>query len=115
MFSETRIFLIGIYPLLLLGRLLNRLHGHDRLRLDPPADASYWIERRSQPDTISYFSETSCSEGYDEPSAARPLTLLLRCIARLFRPSLQDAGAGTIYAASAGREQRIPDEIYPLW
>ena len=115
MHSRIRTLLVVLYPLLMLGWLVNRLLGRDRLRLDRPADASCWIERRRQPDTTSYFSEASCCEGDDEPSAARPLMLLLRSIARLYAPAVPDAHARTVYTSSADREQRIQDEVYTLW
>jgi hypothetical protein len=112
----TRILLSALYPLLMLAWLVNKLLGRNRLRLlNPPGNASYWIERRNQPDTTSYFSEVSCCEGGDEASVVRHFTLLLRSIARLYARSRQDTYAGTIYTASDDREQPIPDEIYTLW
>jgi len=106
--------LLVIYPLLLLAWLVNRVLGRDRLHLhDIPSGESCWIERRSQPNTASYFSEESCAEGGGELSAATPLTQLLRGIARLYRPPRRASGA--IYKASAEREQGIPDEVYTLW
>jgi len=110
----TKIFLIAIYPLLLLTWLMNLLLRRDRLRLRNVASAvSYWRERRAQPTTQSYFSEESWAEGGGEASAARPLTRLLHAIARLYAPRRQSAGG--IYKASAEREQGIPDEVYTLW
>jgi len=110
----TKTLLIIIYPLLLLAWLVNLALGWDRLRLyGPPSKESYWSERRCQPNTSSYFSESSCTEGDGGPSAARPLIRLLRSIARLYKQPRQPAGA--IYKASAEREQGIPDEVYTLW
>jgi hypothetical protein len=106
--------LLVIYPLLLLAWLMNRVLGRDRLRLhDFPSGESCWIERRSQPNTASYFSEESCAEGGGEPSVARPLIRLLRGIARLYK--LPRGVSGAIYKESAEREQGIPDEVYTLW
>jgi hypothetical protein len=108
----TKTLLVIIYPLLLLGWLLNLVLGRDRLRLhDFKSAESYWIERRAQPNITSYFTEVSCSEGGGEPSA--PLTRLLRGIARLYTPPRQSSGV--TYKASADREQGIPDEVYTLW
>jgi hypothetical protein len=110
----TRTFLIVIYPLLVLAWLVNRLLRRDRLRLlDLASGGSYWIERRAQPTTQSYFSEESWAEGGGEASAARPLTRFLQGIARLYAPRRQATGG--IYKASADREQGIPDEVYTLW
>jgi hypothetical protein len=110
---STKTLLVIIYPLLLLAWLVNLVLGRDRLRLHDPSGDSYWIERHAQPNTISYFSEESCSEGGSEPSAARLLTRLMRGIARLYRPPQRTGRA--IYKASAEREQGIPDEVYTLW
>jgi hypothetical protein len=110
----TKTLLVVIYPLVLLAWLVNLLLGRNRLRLNRiPGEPSYWIERRSQPNTASYFSEESCAEGGVELSAARPLTRLLRGIARWYRPPRRASGA--IYKASAEREQGLPDEVYTLW
>jgi hypothetical protein len=110
----TKILLICVYPLVLLAWLVNLAGRWDRLRLrDVPSEESYWIERRAQPTTQSYFSEESLAEGSGARSAARPLTRLLRGIARLYAPRRQ-LGGGT-YKASAEREQGIPDEVYTLW
>jgi hypothetical protein len=110
----AKILLVVIYPLLVLAWLVNLLLGRDRLRLhNVPSQESCWIERRSQPSTASYFFEASCFEGGDEPSAARPLSRLLRGIARLYTPPRQ--AAGVVYEASADRKQGIPDEVYTLW
>jgi hypothetical protein len=112
MFTKT--LLVVIYPLVLLAWLVNLLLGRNRLRLNRiPNKQSCWIERRGQPNTVTYFSEASCAEGDEKPSAARPLTRLLRGIARLYMPPRQAAGA--IYKPSAEREQGIPDEVYTLW
>jgi hypothetical protein len=110
----TKTLLLLIYPVVLVAWLVNQVLGRDRLRLrDIPGGESCWIERCSQPNTASYFSEESCAEGAGELSAARPLTRLLRGIARLYRPPRRATGA--IYKASAEREQGIPDEVYTLW
>jgi hypothetical protein len=110
----TKTLLAIIYPLVLLAWITNLLLGRDRLRLhNTPSETSCWIERRGYPSTASYFSEASRLEGDDEPSAARALGRLLRCLAGLYKPPRQAAGA--VYEASAHREQDIPDEIYTLW
>jgi len=111
---STKILLVLMYPLLLLARVLNLVSGRERLRLhDVSGGRSFWIDRRVQPNAISYFSEHSCSEGGSERSAARPLILLLRGVARLYTPPLRSDGAN--YKASAEREHGIPDEVYTLW
>jgi hypothetical protein len=110
----TKAVLILVYPLLLLAWLVNLVLRRDRLRLrDIANDESYWIERRAQPTTQSYFSEESCAEGGGETSAARAMTRFLRVLALLYAPRRQ-AGGGN-YKASAERERGIPDEVYTLW
>jgi hypothetical protein len=110
----TKTLLVATYSLLLLAWLVNRMLGRDRLRLhDIPSEESCWVERRGQPNTASYFAEASYAEGGTEPSAARALTHFMRVAARLYAPPRQ--GAGTVYKASADREQGIPDEVYTLW
>ena len=111
----TKTLLFIAYPLLLLARLVNKILRRDRLYLhDVQSGQSCWIERRAQHlPSPSYFSEASCSEGGRERSASRPLVRLLRGIARLYTPPRQVGG--TMYKASADREQGIPDEIYTLW
>jgi hypothetical protein len=111
---STKILLVLMYPLLLLARLLNLVSGRERLRLhEVSGGRSFWIDRRVQPNAVSYFSEHSCSEGGSERSAARPLILLLRGVARLYTPPPRSDGAN--YKASAEREHGIPDEVYTLW
>jgi hypothetical protein len=110
----TKTLLVTIYLLVLLARFVNLVLGRDRLRLgDVSHGESFWIDRCAQPNIPSYFSEQSCSEGGSEASAARPLTRLLRHVARLYRPPRETLGG--IYKASAEREQGIPDEVYTLW
>jgi hypothetical protein len=110
--SLTRTLLVVLYPLLVLSWFVNRLLGRDHLQLlNPPAETSCWIARHSQPNTESYFSESSCCEPGDAPSAALPVILLLRNIARLYAPPREKPDAQTIY----DREQPIPDEVYTLW
>jgi hypothetical protein len=111
---STKILLVLMYPLLLLARLLNLVSGRERLRLhDVSGGGSFWIDRRVQPNAISYFSEHSCSEGGAEASAARPITRLLCLIARLYKPP-REVAVG-IYKSSPEREQGIPDQVYTLW
>jgi hypothetical protein len=112
MFIKT--LLVFIYPLVLVAWLVNSVMGRNCLRLNRiPKEQSCWIQRRGQPNTATYFSETSCSEGKAKPSAARPLARLLCGIARLYTPPRQAAGA--TFNPSAEREQGIPDEVYTLW
>src|SRR4249920_2784633 len=109
--TSTKTLAVLTYPLALVARAVNLILRRDRLNLhDVPSNESFWIERHTQPDTASYFSERSCSEGGTEPSAAKALTELLRGIARLHRPPRKVAEG--IYKASAEREQGIPDEVY---
>jgi hypothetical protein len=109
-----RALLVFIYPLVLVARLLNLVLGRNRLRLNRiPKEQSCWIERHGRTNTATYFSEASCSEGEEKPSAARPLARLLCRIARLYTPPRQAVGA--TYKPSAEREQGIPDEVYTLW
>ena len=112
--AETmKALLVVIYPLLLLAGLVNRLRGRNHLRLREIPEQTFWIERRGQPGTASYFSELSCAQGGHEPTAARSLTRLFRMIGRLYTPPRQ--ATGMIYKPSAEREKDIPDEIYTLW
>jgi hypothetical protein len=110
----TKSLLVTFYPLLLLARLINLILGRDRLQLRIPMDQkSLWVERTKEPNIQSYFSEASRCEGGDEASAARPLSRLLRGVARLYTPPR--GAAGGVYQASADRQQGIPDEVYTLW
>jgi hypothetical protein len=110
----TKTLLVIAYPLLLLAWFGNLVLRRDRLRLhDVQSGKSCWLQRRAQPNITSYFSEESCAEGAGEPSVSRLLTRLLHGIARLYTPPRQVNG--TIYKASADREQGIPDEVYTLW
>jgi len=110
----TKTLPVTIYLLVLVARFVNLVLGRDRLRLgDVSRGESFWIDRCAQPNIPSYFSEQSCSEGGSERSAARPLILLLRGVARLYTPPPRSDGAN--YKASAEREHGIPDEVYTLW
>jgi hypothetical protein len=110
----TKALLVFIYPLVLVSWLVNLVLGCNRLRLNRISkEQSCWIERRGRPNIASYFSEASCSEGEEKPSAARPLARLLCGIARFYTPPRQTVG--TTYRPSAEREQGIPDEVYTLW
>jgi hypothetical protein len=116
MHIPTKILLISIYPALLLARLANLVLRQDRLRLhDLPSGESYWIERSAQPNTQSYFFEESWVDVGGELSVARLLSRFLCNIAHFYAPRRRLRSRGTIYKATAEREQGIPDEIYTLW
>jgi len=110
----TKTLLVVLYPLLLVAWLANLVLRRDRLGLqDRSNNGSYWIERRGRPNTAAYFSEASCAEGGNEPSAAMPVARLLRAIAHLYAPPR--CIVEPIYKASVDRERGIPDEVYTLW
>src|ERR1043166_3916146 len=104
--NSPKILAALTYPLASLARLVNVFLRRDRLLLKDVSNGnSLWIKRHKQPDTASYFSERSCAEGGVGASAARPVTLLLRGVARLYTPPRKVAKG--IYKASAEREQGI--------
>jgi hypothetical protein len=109
-----RILLLLIFPLLVLARIVNFVCGSDRLRLRARNQASFWIERRRQAGMASYFLESPPAEGGGQWSAVRPLTRLLRGLARLYavRRSPHDRSAP---GAARHGDQNIPDEVYTLW
>ena len=112
--NVTKGLLVLLYPLLLLAWLVNVVLGRDRLQLHRVADGTTcWIERRAQPNTVSYFSEGSYSEGSGRSSAATPVIWALRIIAGLYKP--RQRATEMVYKASAEREEGIPDEVYTLW
>ena len=109
----TKVILVLLYPLLILGRILNFLLGRDPMRAREPNGASCWIERGPEPDRTSYFSEASNLEGTSHGGFGRLATVVLVCVARLFAPSRKSADKD--FRAAADRDQEIPDEVYTLW
>jgi hypothetical protein len=109
----TRSILVAVYPLLLLGHLLNRLLGCDPLRLREPRGATYWIERKNSNDQADYFSEAATQGGRGHAGFGWLAATVLRGAARLFAPPPADSGSVTM--AAAERDQDIPDEVYTLW
>jgi len=105
--------LILLYPFALLAKAVNSVLGYDRLRLHEADRESFWIARRVQPGTISYFSEASVNEGGGTRSAGWLLTQSLLWLSRLYVPSR--TASEKSYKASAERDHGIPDEVYTLW
>jgi hypothetical protein len=109
----TKVLLVLVFPLLLLGRLLNALFGRDPLRLREPRGESFWIARAVEPDRASYFSEASVAEGREHGGLGALARIPLKWIARLAAP--RRSRPGEKFSAGADREQGIPDEVYTLW
>lgn len=108
-----KLFLLLLYPLLLLGRVLNALFGRDPLRLREPLNQSFWISRAGDPDRASYFSEASVAEGRSHGGFGALAQQPLKWMAGLNAP--RRAAPGAKFSAGADREQGIPDEVYTLW
>jgi hypothetical protein len=109
----TKLILVLLYPLLILGRILNALLGRDPLRLREPNGATCWIERVPEAGRTSYFSEASELEGKNHGGFGRVATGVLGLVARLLAPSRKSTGED--FRAAADRDQDIPDEVYTLW
>ena len=109
----TKLILVLLYPLLILGRILNALLGRDPLRLREPKAATCWIERGPQPSRTSYFSEASEPEGRQHGGFGRLATVVLGWVARQLAPRLKSTGKD--FHAAADRNQDIHDEVYTLW
>lgn len=104
----ARLLALLLYPLVLLGRLLNALAGRDPMRLRKPPAGSLWIAR-GEPGPESYFREASDLEGRGHGGFGRIAARAVLAIAPAFARRRGQAPA----AAPRGRE--IPDEIYTLW
>jgi hypothetical protein len=109
----TKLILVLLYPLLILGRILNALLGRDPLRLREPDGATFWIERESEVARTSYFSEASELEGKKHGGFGRVATVALGLVARLLAPPRKSAAED--FRPAADRDQDIPDEVYTLW
>ena len=109
----TALLLALTYPLVVGARLLDVLLGRDPLRLREPSGASLWIPRAAQPDSTSYFSESSVAEGKGAGGFGWIAAAPLRWLSRLHRGPRSSPGED--YAPAADREQGIPDEVYTLW
>jgi hypothetical protein len=109
----TKIIIILLYPLLIIGRLLNQWLGRDPLRLNPPDTASFWIERGKEPLRASYFSDASEQEGRAHGGFGRVAGAGLLQVAAVMAPTA--AGRDEEFRAAADRDQDIPDEVYTLW
>jgi hypothetical protein len=109
----TKVVLILIYPLLVLGRVLNTLGGRDPLRLREGKGATCWIERRPDASRTSYFSEASEQEGRGHGGFGRLATTTLAWVSRRMAPPRRTTSEG--FRAAADRDRGIPDEVYTLW
>lgn len=110
----TSLILVLLYPLLLLGRLLNTLLGRDPLRLREPSSATCWIAREpAAVNRTSYFSEGSEAEGRGHGGFGRLAAEVLCLVARLLAPPRPRIGEN--FRAAAERDQDLPDEVYTLW
>lgn len=106
----VKFILILLYPLLLMARLKNAILGRDPLRLREPRAESLWLVRNEEPDTASYFSESS-RQTDEQPEGL--IGIALKGAAHWFAPPRPTPDAK--YSAVADREKDIPDEIYTLW
>jgi hypothetical protein len=104
----TRLTLIVIYPLLVLGRIGWALRGHDPLRRREP-EGSCWIERGPEPPPQSYFADSSVG---DRDSWLLALLALLARMAKPFARQHESGGRSDVERASPAE---IPDEVYTLW
>jgi hypothetical protein len=109
----TKLILILLYPLLIIGRLLNHWLGRDPLRLNPPDIASFWIERGKEPSRASYFAEASEREGCAHGGFGSVAGAAFLQVAAVVAPTA--AGKDEEFRAAADRDQDIPDEVYTLW
>lgn len=109
----VKFILVFIYPLLILGRLLNGLRNRDPLRIKPPEQASFWIGREVEPSRASYFSEASENEGRGHGGFGCMAAAVIGWLGRWMAPAVKNDGKD--FRASADREQDIPDEVYTLW
>jgi hypothetical protein len=105
--------LVFLFPILLLGRLLNALLRRDPLRLREPVGQTCWVARESEATPAEYFSEGSVAEGRGHGGLGRLARPPLILLARLHTPRRCVPGETSLPATS--REEGIPDEIYTLW
>jgi hypothetical protein len=111
--TVIKALLVLIYPLLLLGRVLNILLGRDPLRLREPKGATCWTQRRPEASRTSYFSEASEQEGSGHGGFGRLATTTLAWVSRRMAPPRRTTSEG--FRAAADRDRDIPDEVYTLW
>lgn len=109
----VKFILILLYPLLLVARLTNAILGRDPLRLCEPQAESFWLTRNEEPDTASYFSESSRQTDEQRDGLIWITKVALRGAAHCFAPPRP--APGEKYSAAADREKGIPDEVYTLW
>ena len=109
----TKAILVLLFPLLIVGRILNVLSGRDPLRLHEPKSGTCWIERGPEAGRTAYFSEASEQEGRNHGGFGRLATLMLRWVSQLFAPPRKSTGQD--FRAAVDRDQDIPDEVYTLW
>jgi len=109
----TRIALVALYPLLLLGRGLNAVRGRDPLRLREPSGRTAWVERGPEPSRASYFSEASEPEGNAHGGSGWLAAATLAWLAGWLAPPR--AGSREGFRPTADRDRDIPDEVYTLW
>lgn len=109
----TRVFLVLLYPLLLVARLFNALLRRDPLRRGRPAAGSLWVERQNASNDAGYFSEASPVEEGGQASAAWLPETVLVALSRWYAPPRSRPNAK--FSAAADRDQGIPDEMYTLW
>jgi hypothetical protein len=108
-----KLVLACVYPVIVIGRVLNSVTGRDPLRRREPAGDSFWIPRRERASPAEYFQESSSVEGSGHGGFGGPALAILRRLGRFTAPRRLQPGER--YSAAADREQGIPDEIYTLW
>jgi hypothetical protein len=113
MHAARTILLVLIYPLLIVGRVLNGLLRRDPLRLHEPEGDSLWIERPSDTQAISFFSEHSRHEGSGHGGCGWLAAAALSAMARMFAPPRSTTDPH--FCSAIERDQSIPDEVYTLW
>jgi hypothetical protein len=109
----ANLLVVGVYPLLVVGRILNGVLGRDPLRLREPENKTFWINRGPEPSGPSYFSEASALEGGNHGGCGRLATVALCAVAKLLAPPVETDGDD--FRIATQRDRGIPDEVYTLW
>lgn len=105
------LFLLCIYLLVAFTKMISKIFKFDLLRRKKVVGkGSYWVERKIQPFSETYFLQCQMVEQSHSPS--RPMISWISKLLTSFRRPQSKSKLGV---KKIGSRDEIPDETYTLW